>query len=114
MFFDAFIWGNIGWCTLAVAGGLAKQFHDQSRRGGRPKKLEALLRELFVSLFSGIMALLIAYSFGLAGYILGVMCGVCGWTAPAIIEFGAHMIERVFKMEKDELWNPRRNDKNEK
>ena len=68
---------------LALVGGLARLLNSKDERG---MKFTAILAELFIAGFAGIMVLLLARVFGLEGDWLGLICGIAGWIGPRILD----------------------------
>ena len=85
---------------LAVAGGLARLLNAKDKT---KLKWSIIFSELFISRFAGIMTLLLARATGLTGDWVGIVCGIAGWTSPMLLYALARMVERVLKIEQDEL-----------
>jgi len=111
MFYDVGrIWETVIAVLLAVAGGLARLLNakDNTRL-----KLSLILSELFISAFAGLMVLMLARSFGLAGDWLGLVCGIAGWTSPRIIDLIAQPAFDKIHINADDLNNKRKEQTNE-
>jgi len=77
------VWETVIAILLAGAGGLARLLSgkDESKKGW-----SAILSELFIAGFAGIMVLLLARTVGLSGDWLGLVCGMAGWMGPRILD----------------------------
>ena len=93
------IWELVIAIILAAAGGFARMLHKKDQV---QLKWTKILSEMFISAFSGIMVLLLARSFGLAGDWLGLVCGMAGWIGPRILDLVSKpALEKLFSA--DEL-----------
>ena len=66
-------------------------------------KWKLILSELFISGFTGMMALKLCRISGLTGDWLGLVCGIAGWTSPAILFVITRIVENVFNLKEEEL-----------
>ena len=98
--FDEGTWDSMIAVLLAVAGGLARLLNAKDKT---KLKWSIIFYELFISGFAGMMALLLARATGLTGDWIGIVCGIAGWTSPKILYALARMVEKVLKIEPDEL-----------
>jgi len=111
MFNAEHIWDTMIAVLLAVAGGLARLLNAKDKT---KLKWSIILSELFISGFAGMMALLLARATGLTGDWVGIVCGIAGWTSPKILYALARMVEKVLKIEADELKKGRDKSKKDK
>ena len=67
---------------LGSAGGFGRLLHEKDR-----KKLKwvIVLSELFISGFTGLMALAVARMLGLGGDAVAFVCGMVGWIRPRVL-----------------------------
>ena len=78
------LWEIVIAVLLAAAGGLARLLNAKDDTALRWSRI---FSELFISAFAGLMVLLFARSFGLAGDWLGMVCGMAGWIGPRILDY---------------------------
>ena len=94
------IWDTVIAVLLAVAGGLARLLNAKDKT---KLKWGLIFSELFVAGFAGIMVLMLAHASGLSGDWVGLISGIAVWTSPKILYALTRMVEKVLKLDEDEL-----------
>ena len=84
---------------FASSGGMAQLLYYKDKRKLRWR---LILSELFISGFTGMMALKFCRVSGLTGDWLGLVCGIAGWTSPKILFALTKVIENVLKIVGDD------------
>ena len=67
---------------LAAAGGLAKLLHTKNKKR---MKIGAVLGDMFVAAFCGLIAMLLVRAGEFDNRWLGLLCGLAGWIGPPFI-----------------------------
>ena len=94
------LWEYVISVLFASAGGLAQLLYF---KGKGKLKWSLILSELFISGFTGMMALKFCRISGLSGDWLGLVCGIAGWTSPKILFTLTRVVENVLKIKTDDL-----------
>ena len=76
------VWTGTLMVLLAIAGRVAMLLHT---KGVKRMSWVNLFAEVFIAGFCGLMAYLFALAIELEGSWVGIICGIAGWTSPAII-----------------------------
>ena len=79
------VWNAITAVLLAVGGGLARQFYEESKNSRKRKTMRQLVKDLYVAFFCGIIAYCIVMAIEITGCWIDVLCGATGWTSPTLM-----------------------------
>ena len=98
------MWEAIIAVATAAAGGMAQMLYYKDK-----KRLKAarVASELFISAFTGWMALKLCRVGGLENDIVGLVCGIAGWTSPKILFAVTRIVESVLKIDDASLGHPK-------
>ena len=75
------IWEYLTAIAMAAAGGLARLLGKKHKRAMR---WTAIVGELFISAFAGMLMLLLLKVMNVQGAAVGLLCGIAGWSPNAI------------------------------
>ena len=96
------VWEIAVGVLTGAAGGFA---HLLSLKDKTRMKLWMVISDVLVSAFCGYMTLLLAHFIGISGDMVGLACGVAGWTSPYIMEFIIKQVDKALGLDKKEKEN---------
>ena len=94
------IWNAVSAVLLAIVGALARRLNSKDKM---KMKWNYVLAELFIAAFTGIMTFKLARASGLTGDWVGIVCGIAGWTSPAILHVLTRATEKILSLEENDL-----------
>ena len=99
------IWNAVSSVLLAIVGALARRLNAKDKT---KLKWGIVLAELFIAAFTGIMTFKLARASGLTGDWVGIVCGIAGWTSPAILFVLTRSTEKILSLEENDLSKPKK------
>ena len=92
-------WETLTAVLLAVAGGLARLL---SKKDDKKMNWGRMVSDMFVSGFTGLMALLALRAMGRAEEWAGVVCGMSGWIGPKVLDLIAGAAKKAAGIGRDD------------